>query len=901
MRSSIKKFWKRCLTLVAAVALTLTMMPSSVYATEVGGDEAEDYGIALASSVSDSVATSITEGGTYVIMNQAGEYLTNYSGSSVGYDSSFSDSAIWTATADSSDGSYWNLMNGSYYLEHTWTGSSSDWNGIWMGAQIWTHSDAQWSYDSTYGFYITSSAKTISINDEDTATEANNWVGFFYMNEYDASNVAKVYEYSEEDVYTVTATINGGGDGTSLPLNSTVPIVATVYKNGTALTSDEWDALGYHIYYTMHPTNNNSEWKEADSDDTLNASISITTDENITFETGSTYYLYASLQDSGWDEISGYTINNLTVTENTEGWDITSLSADPSSPIQNETVSLTAALTNAGVSVTDDSSLTDDNVTLTWTATADGSDMEDAVFTDDSGIEATVSFPSVGDYTVTATLSSESGEIATETITITVSKDEVVHDAEINVKKVDGLSDDFIMGMDISTIVSEYASGVKYYDYDGNELSTITQFCQFLADNGVTSIRVRIWNDPYDSNGNTYGAGTCDVDTAVTIASACANAGLDMLIDFHYSDFWADPGKYQEPKAWAGYTVAQKETAIKDFTSETLTKIADTGATISMVQVGNETTGGICGVSNKSDMCTLFNAGSAAVRSFSKTTYGSDDAVKVVIHVTDPESGNMTSWASTLSTYNVDYDVLATSYYPFWHGTYANLESQMETVEETYGKDVMVAETSYVYTLDDTDGTTNSVTSITGDETYAATVQGQASAMRDVIAAVSDAGGLGIYYWEPAWITVGDTTGLDDTTNPTYDEQVAANMELWEEYGSGWATSASTSYASDTADYGGSQWDNQALFYPDGYVTAAMHVWEYVRGGASTDKLTVEDVESFENTVSKGTSVTLPTTVDVTYSDSGDESVVSEQVTWNPSSVDTSSIGTTTYTGTSLL
>lgn len=278
--------------------------------------------------------------------------------------------------------------------------------------------------------------------------------------------------------------------------------------------------------------------------------------------------------------------------------------------------------------------------------------------------------------------------------------------AEINVDKVSNLSADFIMGMDISSVVSEFNSGVVYYDFEGNEINNVTDFCKFLAKCGVTSVRVRVWNDPFDDNG--YGGGNNDINTAVEIANGCAAAGLSLLVDFHCSDFWTDPGKQQAPKEWEYYTLDQKAAALKAYLTNSLTRIKTTGVEIAMVQVGNETTSGFIGETSVANMCTLFSAGAAAIRDFEKS-------IKVVIHVTNPEKSTMTTWAQYLAQNNVDYDVLATSYYPSWHGTFANLKSQLEAVRNTYGKDVMVAETSYAYTLADTDGHDNTIREGTND------------------------------------------------------------------------------------------------------------------------------------------------------------------------------------------
>ena len=107
------------------------------------------------------------------------------------------------------------------------------------------------------------------------------------------------------------------------------------------------------------------------------------------------------------------------------------------------------------------------------------------------------------------------------------------------VKKVENLPEDFIFGMDISSVLAEEASGVKYYDFDGRE----TDLFRLLADNGINMIRVRIWNNPYDDNGNGFGGGNCDIRTAVEIGKRATACGMKLLADFHYSDFWADPSK----------------------------------------------------------------------------------------------------------------------------------------------------------------------------------------------------------------------------------------------------------------------------------------------------------------------------------------------------------------------
>lgn len=468
----------------------------------------------------------------------------------------------------------------------------------------------------------------------------------------------------------------------------------------------------------------------------------------------------------------------------------------------------------------------------------------------------------------------------------TITSDSAIS-GELDISKVEGLSDDFIMGVDISSVMSEFESGVVFQDFEGNTIDNISDFCKFLKECGITHIRVRVWNDPYDENGNGYGGGNNDVDKAVQIAEGCAAAGIKMLVDFHYSDFWADPGKQQEPKAWKEYTLDEKKKEVEAFTTKSLQKISASGVDIDMVQIGNETTNQF--VEEKgddyADMCSLFNAGAKAVRAF-------DQNVKIVIHLTNPERTNqLINWAKRLADHQVDYDVLATSYYPYWHGTLDNLKSQFEEVRSKYGKDVMVAETSYAYTLEDSDGHDNTVRTGNNDTltNYPFTPQGQVECIRDIIEAVHEAGGLGVYYWEPAWITVGDTTGL---SGDVYDQQVAQNQEKWEQFGSGWASSYSAEYDPDDAGkwFGGSAVDNQAMFYPDGSPVASLHVWEYVKTGSVLEGVLVQDIEEPAEEISISGTYTLPDKINVQYN----QGAVMELVQWNAediAAVDTSVAG----------
>lgn len=383
----------------------------------------------------------------------------------------------------------------------------------------------------------------------------------------------------------------------------------------------------------------------------------------------------------------------------------------------------------------------------------------------------------------------------------------------LHVEKVDNLTDEFILGMDISSVLSLEKSGVKYYDFDGQEADLF----KILSDAGVNYIRVRVWNDPFDSEGNGYGGGNCDIDAAVEIGKRATKYGMKLLVDFHYSDFWADPGKQMVPKAWKDMKIDDKKQALYEYTKESLAKLKKAKVDVGMVQLGNETNGSLCGEKIWMNIYYLMDAGSRATREIFPEAM-------IAVHFTNPEKvTNIADYAKKLNYYNLDYDVFASSYYPFWHGTLDNLATVLSNVAETYGKKVMVAETSYAFTEEDTDFFGNTISGGSAvTKNYPYTVQGQANCFRDVVETIANktTNGIGVFYWEGAWISAGGAN---------YEE----NKAKWEKYGSGWASSYAKEYDPNDAGkyYGGSAVDNQAFFDDKGHVLESLKVFGLVRNG----------------------------------------------------------------------
>lgn len=425
------------------------------------------------------------------------------------------------------------------------------------------------------------------------------------------------------------------------------------------------------------------------------------------------------------------------------------------------------------------------------------------------------------------------------------------------VEKVDDLPDDFILGMDASSVIAEEASGVRYYNFDGEEQDVF----KTLAESGVNYIRVRIWNDPYDADGNGFGGGNCDLDNAIAIGKRATKYGMKLLVNFHYSDFWADPGKQAAPRAWAKMSIEDKTDAVYEYTKESLEKLKAAKVDIGMVQIGNETNGSFCGEKIWFNMQYLFSAGSKAVREVCP-------GALVALHFANPEKvTNYSDYAKKLDYYSVDYDVFASSYYPYWHGTLDNLAAVLSNIADTYGKKVMVMETSYAYTSEDGDFFGNTISdggAIT--KSYPFTVQGQANSIRNIIDTIANKtkNGIGVVYWEGTWISVGGSSWEE-------------NSALWEKYGSGWATSYAASY--DPADagkyYGGCAVDNQAMFDEKGRPLESLRVFNLVRYGNTVD-LVPDALEDVTMIVDLNGKIELPGKINAVMNDDSKQLVTVE-------------------------
>lgn len=352
----------------------------------------------------------------------------------------------------------------------------------------------------------------------------------------------------------------------------------------------------------------------------------------------------------------------------------------------------------------------------------------------------------------------------------------------------------FVKGMDLSTLLELERCGAKYYD-NGEERDLLA----IMKSYDVDTIRIRLWNDPWSETGESYGAGENDLKTSLEIAKRVTAAGFGVLLNFHYSDFWADPGKQIKPKAWADYGVKELEQAVYDYTLESMQTFLDAGVNITMVQVGNELSNGLLWpegkVPNYDNIATFVNAGIRAMRK-------ADAAIPVMIHLDNGGNNALyREWFDNFTKRGEDFEIIGLSYYPFWHGSLQMLNDNMNDIAERYGKDLVIAEVSMGYTMEDY----KNYEKLSDEERkgyatrpalvekieYPMTKQGQYDFMEDFLNRISHikgGKGKGFFYWEPAWIPVP---------------------------GSGWATPASLKYMNDPGPCG-NEWANQALFDYDG-------------------------------------------------------------------------------------
>ncbi len=301
---------------------------------------------------------------------------------------------------------------------------------------------------------------------------------------------------------------------------------------------------------------------------------------------------------------------------------------------------------------------------------------------------------------------------------------------------------DFYKGMDLSFVPEFEERGMVIRDFDKTPVEAV----ELAARYGVNAVRLRLWNEP--SNVPESG-GYCDLAHTIAMAKRIKAQKLQFMLDFHYSDWWADPGKQTKPKAWEKLSFEELVQAVYDYTKETLLALRSADVMPDMVQIGNEIRSGLLFPDGEApdftSMTKLVNAGIQAAREVG------GDGLDIMIHL--DQGGRyfyLKEWFDKAFAAGLaDFDAIGLSYYPFWHGNFLDLKETMELLVKDYHKPIIIAETAHAWHIGE-DGFIDAVQErIAGVE---ATPEGQRRVLElvmDICASLPEHMGRGIFYWEP--------------------------------------------------------------------------------------------------------------------------------------------------------
>ncbi len=310
----------------------------------------------------------------------------------------------------------------------------------------------------------------------------------------------------------------------------------------------------------------------------------------------------------------------------------------------------------------------------------------------------------------------------------------------------------FSMGVDLS-----YVNQVEDYGGRYKDSGKIKDPFRIMKDHGANTVRVRLWHTPAWvanlNNGKMY----YDLYGVEKTLQRAKDHGLAVNLDIHYSDRWADPAHQDTPAAWSGLGIEILKDSVYNYTLAVLNYYKSKNLTPEIVQVGNETNSGMLWPvgkvenNNWQNFATLLKAGIRAVRDFSA---GSAVKPKIILHVAQLQHAD--HWISNLVANGVtDFDIFGLSHYSKWSTfrTMGEVEAKLKALKSGYGKDIMVVETAYPWTGDNADSYSNIISAADKAAGYEVSVPDQLRYMKDLTQAIINAGGKGIMYWEPAWIT----------------------------------------------------------------------------------------------------------------------------------------------------
>jgi len=297
-----------------------------------------------------------------------------------------------------------------------------------------------------------------------------------------------------------------------------------------------------------------------------------------------------------------------------------------------------------------------------------------------------------------------------------------------------------IRGADVSSLQRALELGQKYYDANGIEQNPL----DILQSIGVNYIRLRVWVNPASGYNN--------LSKVVEFAPQLKSRGLKLLIDLHYSDAWADPANQFPPAAWKGHDLDQLKVDVYDHTLEVCSALKAAGAVPDMIQVGNEITPGMLWDVGRINHDNFENV-SALIKEGYNAVKACDPSILVMLH-TDRGGDNAAArwWYDGVQAQGVNWDVTGLSYYCYWHGTIPAMQSNLADIKVRYNKPVILVETAYTFSPQNGDSEGNVISDDVPCAGYPASLTGQANFFNAVKTAVRNAGGEGVFWWEPAWV-----------------------------------------------------------------------------------------------------------------------------------------------------
>lgn len=297
-------------------------------------------------------------------------------------------------------------------------------------------------------------------------------------------------------------------------------------------------------------------------------------------------------------------------------------------------------------------------------------------------------------------------------------------------------------GADVSTVQRTQDLGGRYFDASGAARDPL----DILKGVGVNYVRLRVWNNPASGYNNKA--------KLLAYARTVKAKGLSLLIDFHYSDTWADPGKQFKPAAWANHNISQLQTDVYNYTFDICSSLKAQGTTPDSVQIGNEINVGMLWPEGRVVNNNFTNLG-LLLKAGYRATKDCNSGTKVIIHTADADSDANARWFyDGITAQGVTWDITGLSYYCFWHGSLSNLSNVITDVRTRYGKPVVIAETAYAFTTANADGQGNSYPGSPACSGFPATWAGQAAEFTSVQNTARSAGAVGVFYWEPTWYAI---------------------------------------------------------------------------------------------------------------------------------------------------